>query len=57
MKQIQIQVFQNVDSRTSGRVLFERIVDINDSIKVPYEDLIDSLKFMFGNVIVQFAVL
>lgn len=56
--QLQVQVFSSVNARSDGKVLFERIIDINDSLKVPYQSLVDDLKFLFGSSsIVQFAVL
>ena len=58
MKQIQIQVFSSVDSRLNNKVLFERIIDVNDSLDVPYSSLVRDLKFMFGaSSVVTFAVL
>lgn len=58
MRQLQIMVFNNMDARTNNRPVFERIIDINESLSVPYDSLVGDLKFLFGSaVIIQFAVL
>lgn len=58
MRQLQIMVFNSMDARTSNRPVFERIIDINESLTVPYDSLVSDLKFLFGSsVIIQFAVL
>ena len=58
MKQLQVQVFSSVDARSSGKVLFERIVDVNDALDVPFNNLLESLKFMYGlSAVIQFSVL
>lgn len=58
MRQLQIMVFNNMDARTSNRPVFERIIDINESLTVPYDSLVSDLKFLFGaSVIIQLAVL
>ena len=55
--EIQIQVFSNVDALQNRKVLFERIVSVHDSISVPYQSLIDDLKFLFGSsVVVTFNI-
>lgn len=55
--EIQIQVFSNVDALQNRKVLFERIVTVHESINVPYQSLIDDLKFMFGSsVVITFNV-
>lgn len=55
--EIQIQVFANVDALNNRNKLFERIVNVDDSLKVPYENLVRDLKFLFGqSSIVTFNV-
>lgn len=55
--EIQIQVFANVDALNNRNKLFERIVNVDDSLKVPYENLVRDLKFLFGqSAIVTFNV-
>lgn len=49
---LQIKVYLNQDSFLSGRCLFERFIDTDLSLKIPYDSLQSSLRFMFG----QFCV-
>ena len=50
--EIQIQVFSNIDALQSRKVLFERIISVHDSISIPYQSLVDDLKFLFGSTVV-----
>ena len=46
---LQIKVFLNDVSFRTGTEVFERIIDIDISLSIPYESLVKSLRFMFGN--------
>ena len=46
---LQIKVFLNDVSFSTGTNVFERIIDVDASVSIPYESLVKSLRFMFGN--------
>lgn len=52
MCRLQVQVFLNQNTFEKGIRVFERIVDVNDSIDVDYSSLVRSLKFLYGKEIV-----
>lgn len=43
--------------RRENKVLYERIVDTNESIDIPWNKMYDSLKFLYPGSIIQFAML
>ena len=49
MNQLQIQVFMNELAQANGKRLFERIVNVDDSIRVDYDNLIRTFRFLYGN--------
>lgn len=56
--QLQIKVFSNVSALEKNARIFERVIEVNDSVSVPYESLISNLKFLYGSsVIVSFNVM
>lgn len=58
MLQLQIQVFQNVDAKRSDHKLFERVVEVNDSLNIPFSSILSDMKFLFGSgCVVTFSVL
>lgn len=58
MWQFQILVFQNVDSKRENKRLFERVVEVNDALSIPFSSLLSDLKFLFGSsCIVTFNIL
>lgn len=46
--ELQIKVFMNVDALRDNKCVFERIVTTSDKIYTPYDNLVSSLKFMYG---------
>ena len=56
--QLQIKVFSGVSALQENNRLFERIIDIHDDLKIPYESLVLDMKFLFGNsCVVSFNVM
>lgn len=56
--QLQIKVFSGVHALESGNKIFERVIDVQDDLYVPYESLVRDLKFMFGSsCVVSFNIL
>lgn len=47
----------NVDALKNNQCVFERILTTNDSLKTPFEELIGSLKFLYGaSSVVEFNI-
>lgn len=46
--ELQIKVFMNVDALRDNKCVFERIITTSDKIYTPYDNLVSSLKFMYG---------
>lgn len=56
--QLQIKVYSNVNALESNNRLFERIIEVNDSVHIPFEALVSNFKFLYGqSVIVSFNVM
>lgn len=56
--QLQVKVFSGVSALQQDNKLFERIIEIHDDIVIPYQMIVDSLKFFFGSSsVVQFNLL
>lgn len=56
--QLQIKVFSGVSALNSDNKLFERIIDVHDDLRIPYESLVYDLKFLFGSsCIVSFNIM
>ena len=47
--QLQIKVFSGVQSMIDNTFLFEKIVDVHPDLQVPSENVVSSLKFMYGS--------
>ena len=47
--QLQIKVYAGLSALEQNSRLFERILEVNESISIPYELIVNSLKFMFGS--------
>ena len=47
--QVQVKVFSGVNALDNNNRLFERVIDVHDDIFVPYQSLVDNLKFLFGS--------
>lgn len=55
MESIRIRVFL---SENSLKPFFERIINLNTSVSIPYASLMNDFKFLFGNnVVVEFSFL
>jgi hypothetical protein len=46
---LQIKVFLNDSSFEAKRCLFERILDIDPSISVPFHQMVSLFKFLYGS--------
>lgn len=58
MVQLQVIVYASVTARDSGNRLMERIIEIPDSVSIPYECICKSLKFLYGSgSVISFNVL
>lgn len=56
--QVQIKVFSGVSALQSDTRLFERILDLPDAVSVPFDSLVSTLKFLFGqSCIVSFNIM
>lgn len=57
MADLQIQVFLTHECMSAGRRVFERIVNINDSVAVDFSGVVRVLRFLFGQkAIVSFNI-
>ena len=46
---IQICVFSNVSALNANKRIFERIISLPFGVSVPYQQLVDDMKFLFGD--------
>lgn len=54
---IRLQVFCNQTAFDNKKAVFERALSIPFGVQVPYQQLIDDMRFLFGeNCIVQFRI-
>ena len=57
MSDLQIQVFLTNECKNAGKKVFERIVNISDSVAVDFSGLVRILRFLFGQkAIVSFNI-
>lgn len=55
---LQILVYLNKESFRNGKPCFQRLVDLDPSIVVPYHSLASDLKFLYGSsCVVSFDLL
>ena len=55
--EIQLKVFLGVSAMTEGKCVYERIVNVSDSIVFPYDSLVSNMKLLYGTgAIVTFNV-
>lgn len=47
--QLQVKVFSGVNAMETNTRLFERVIEVNDSLSVPFSSLVSDLKFLFGS--------
>lgn len=58
-KQLRIKVESSVSDRRGNVTIvkyFERILDIDDGFKIPYEDIISVFNLLFPNSIISFQL-
>lgn len=54
---VRVIVYANNSAKDSRKVVFERIVSVPLCVDVPYNSLVDNLKFLFGDMsIVVFEI-
>lgn len=57
MTRLQIQVFANERNLQSNKRLFERIVSVPDDTVIIYDEIVKSLRFLYGErVIINFSL-
>lgn len=49
MSDLQVQVFLSHEAKNEGRKMFERIVNVSDSISVDFVCIIKALRFLYGS--------
>ena len=58
MCEMQLQVFLNEQAHVTGKRVFERVVSVNDACAIPFENLIKSMRFLYGQkAIINFKIL
>lgn len=57
MYRLRVCVFASEEMQQSNKRLFERIVEVNDNIKVDYPCLVNALTLLYGeNCIINFSI-
>lgn len=57
MSDLQILVFLNHDCKNAGKKIFERVINISDSVAVDFSGIVRILRFLFGQkAIVSFNI-
>lgn len=57
MYRLRVSVLASDEMQQSGRRLFERVVEINDNIKVDYPCLVNALTLLYGeHCIISFSI-
>lgn len=57
MYRLRVCVFASEEMQRSNKRLFERIVEVNDNIKIDYACLINALTLLYGeNCIINFSI-
>lgn len=57
MSDLQIQVFLTHECMSAGKRVFERVVNISDSVAVDFSGIVRVLRFLFGQkAIVSFNI-
>lgn len=49
MAEVQIQVFLSREAKATGKKVFERIVELHNSVAIDYESVVKVMRFLFGN--------
>lgn len=57
MYRLRVCVFASKEMQQSNKRLFERIVDVNDNLKIDYPCIINALTLLYGeNCIINFSI-
>lgn len=57
MCNLQIQVFMNEQTFANNKRLFERIIQVNDSCSIPFENIAKTMQFLYGqNIIINYKI-
>lgn len=57
MYRLRVCVFASERMQQSNKRLFERIVDVNDNLKIDYPCIINALTLLYGeNCIINFSI-
>lgn len=57
MYSLRVYVFASEEMQQSNKRLFERIVEVNDNLKIDYVCIINALTLLYGeNCIINFSI-
>lgn len=57
MYRLRVCVFASEEMQLSNKRLFERIVEVNDNLKIDYPCLVNALTLLYGeNCIINFSI-
>lgn len=57
MYRLRVCVFASEEMQQSNKRLFERIVEVNDNLKIDYPCLVNALTLLYGeNCIINFSI-
>lgn len=57
MYRLRVSVYASEKMRLSNKRLFERVVEVNDNLKVDYPCLVNALTLLYGeNCIINFSI-
>lgn len=57
MYRLRVCVFASEEMQRSNKRLFERVVEVNDNLKVDYPCLVNALTLLYGeNSIINFSI-
>ena len=48
MTNLRVIVYLNSETKAAYKPIFERIVNLPDSVQIPYSSLVSSLRLLFG---------
>lgn len=55
--EVQLKVFLGVSAMQENKCVFERIVNVSDSLKFPFDSLVSNMKLLYGtSAIITFNV-
>lgn len=56
--QLQIKVFSSVSAMQDSKRCFERMIDVNENVSIPFSSLLRDFKFLYGDsCVVSFNIL